>query len=100
MSCAEPILATGIAIAADHLVLGQLWHRELSPLPARDPSTFPRAGDCYGDEAEGVTQELVDMHDGWVVLTATLAPHAGGPPLHVHDGFAETFTPVRGALHV
>lgn len=100
MFVAEPVVATASAIVAAYLVLGQLWHRVLSPLPAPDPSTFPRAGDRYGSKAEGVIQEIVDVQDGWVVLTATLAPHADGPPLHMHDGFAETFAPVRGELHV
>lgn len=100
MSVAEPILTAASAAAAAYLVLGQLWHRVLAPLPAPDPSTFPRIGDRYSSNAERVTMEIVDVRDGWVAVTATLAPHAEGPPLHVHDGFAETFTPLKGVLHV
>lgn len=100
MSVALPFLTAVGALAVAYLVFGHLWHRVLSPLPAPDPLTFPRAGDRYGSTVEGVTQEIEDVRNGWVVLTVTLAPHAEGPPLHVHDGFAETFSPVRGVLHV
>lgn len=100
MPVALTLLASVAAIAAAYLVLGHLWHRVLAPLPAPDPSTFPQAGDRFGSEAEGVIQEVMAVHDGWVVLTARLAPHADGPPLHVHDDFAETFMPTQGVLHV
>jgi mannose-6-phosphate isomerase-like protein (cupin superfamily) len=93
-------IGAALAAAATSLVLGNLGHRVLAPLPAPDPTTFPRAGDRFGSRAEGVVQEVHAVTDGWIVGTATLAPGAKGPPLHTHDGFAETFTPTRGTLHV
>jgi mannose-6-phosphate isomerase-like protein (cupin superfamily) len=100
MSIALTLAAAAGAAAASYLVLGNLWHRVLAPLPAPDPATFPRAGDRMVSVAEGVVQEVHDVVDGWIVATATLAPGAKGPPAHVHEGFAETFTPATGTLHV
>jgi hypothetical protein len=95
----SPVLLL-IALLVAYLVLGNLWHRVLSPFPAPDPSTFPVVGDRFESVRERVVQEIVDIRDGWVVLRATLAPHAGGPPLHTHKGFHENVMPVEGVLHV
>jgi mannose-6-phosphate isomerase-like protein (cupin superfamily) len=100
MSLASRLGLGAAALAAAYLALGHLWHRVVAPLPAPDPATFPRAGDRFGSRPEGFAQEIHAVRDGWVVGTLTLAPGAKGPPLHVHDGFAETFTPTRGTLHV
>lgn len=83
-----------------YLLVGNLWHRVLSPLPTPDPSTYPRAGDRFVSEAEGVVQEVHRVENGMIYATAWLAPGAEGPPAHIHDGFAETFSPLEGELHV
>ena len=88
------------ALAVTYLAVGHLAHRVLAPLPAPDPATYPRAGDRFGSRAEGFAQEIHAVAGGWVTGSLTIAPGAGGPPLHVHRGFAETFTPTRGTLHV
>ena len=95
MSIALTLAAAAGAAAASYLVLGNLWHRVLAPLPAPDPATFPRAGDRMVSVAEGVVQEVRAVVDGWIVATSTLAPGAKGPPAHVHERFAETFTPAE-----
>lgn len=100
MSLALIIAAAAGAAAATYVVVGNLWHRVLAPLPAPDPSTFPRAGDRFVSRAEGVVQEVHGIVDGWIVGRATLAPGAKGPPAHTHDGFTERFSPTRGTLTV
>lgn len=92
-------LLAGACFAA-YLVLGNLWHRVLAPLPPPDPATFPRAGDRFGSAAEGVVQEVLDVRDGWVVGRSRVAPGAAGPPMHVHKRFPETFSPERGTLRL
>jgi mannose-6-phosphate isomerase-like protein (cupin superfamily) len=100
MSILATLVLGPAALVAAYVVIGNLWHRVLAPLPAPDPSTFPRAGDRFGCRAEGVRQEITDVRDGWVYGTAVLEAGAAGPPLHVHDTFEETFTAQRGVLHM
>jgi quercetin dioxygenase-like cupin family protein len=100
MSVASTILVTLAALTAAYLLVGNLWHRVLSPLPPPDPRTFPRAGDRFVSRAENVEAEVLAIEDGWVVLRSVLGAHAAGPPLHTHVGFDEYITPVEGVLHV
>jgi mannose-6-phosphate isomerase-like protein (cupin superfamily) len=95
------MVAIGAASAAAvYLVVGNLWHRVLSPLPAPDPATFPRAGDRFGSAAEGLEQAIDRIEGGMVFATVVLAPGAAGPPMHTHDGFSETYTVQEGTLSV
>ncbi len=89
-----------LSVIVAYLILGNLWHHVLSPLPAPDPRTFPIAGDRLVSTTEGVEMEIVDVRDGLASVRAVLAPNAGGPPLHTHAGFDETFAPTEGVLHV
>ncbi|MES2521630.1 MAG: cupin domain-containing protein [Gemmatimonadota bacterium] len=90
-------IATGVAV---YLIVGNCWHHVLQPLPPPDPATFPVAGDVFGSNTEGVVQEITGVRNGWVTMNSTIAPGAKGPPMHVHRGFAETFAPTQGVLHV
>jgi uncharacterized RmlC-like cupin family protein len=93
------LLAAGLVVVG-YLALGNLWHRVLSPLPAPDPATYPVAGDRLVCASEGVEMHILDVRNGMVSLRAVLGPNAGGPPMHRHAGFDETFAPVKGVLHV
>lgn len=89
------------ALALTWTGLGQLAHRVLFPLPPPDPATFPVPGDRFGSTAEGVQQQVTALDaDGWVHMRLTLAPGAEGPPLHVHDTFAENFVVEAGTLSI
>jgi quercetin dioxygenase-like cupin family protein len=94
--------AVAIGGAALAVVVGvaNLLHRVVFPAAPPDPATFPREGDVFRSVAEGVTQEVVGVRNGWVLLRSRVAPGAQGPPMHVHRSFAETFTVAAGTLHV
>ena len=82
------------------VVLANLLHRVgLRPEPP-DPSTYPRAGDVLASKAEGVTLEVLDVEDGWLVLRARIQPGAPGPPMHYHQTFEEEFTVESGTLYL
>lgn len=100
LNSAMQVMAVLAVLVLGYLVIGNLWHRVLAPLPAPDPATFPRAGDRFGSVAEGVSQEVHRVADGMVYGTAMLEPGAAGPPMHTHDGFAETFVVQHGMLGV
>ena len=82
------------------VAVANLFHRVVFPIDPPDPATYPRAGDIFGSVAEGITQQVVTVRDGWVVLRSQVAPRAPGPPMHFHRSFAEVFTVESGRLHV
>ena len=59
---------------------------------------YPRVGQVIHSGAEGFTSRIIktDRNNAWLELT--LAPHAPGPPPHVHTTFAEDFIVARGVL--
>lgn len=75
-----------------------LLHRVVVPARRPDPATYPRAGDTFGSKTEGFTQHVVAVRDGWLILRSRIAPHAPGPPTHVHGSFAEHFSVESGTL--
>lgn len=95
------MLGAGVVLGLVVLVgLGNLLHRVVFPAAPPDPATFPRVGDTFGSVAEGFTQHVVAVRDGWLGLRTQIAPYAPGPPMHFHTGFAETFTVESGTLHI
>jgi mannose-6-phosphate isomerase-like protein (cupin superfamily) len=84
---------TAVVVGAANLL-----HRVVFPAPPPNPATFPRTGDSFGSAAEGVTQDVVDVRDGWLVLRSRVRAHAEGPPRHVHPSFAEPFTVASGSI--
>lgn len=61
-------------------------------------SLYPSVGQIIFSKSEGFTQQIIktDRNDAWVELR--IAPHAPGPPAHVHRTFAERFFVVKGTL--
>lgn len=94
------VLLAFVALLAAYLLLGNFWHRVLSPFPAPDPESFPRAGDRFFCRTEGVVMDVHRVENGMAYGQAVLEPGAAGPPMHTHAGFPETFTPIDGVLHV
>ena len=94
------VLALVGGLIVVYLILGNLLHRVVFPLPAPDPDTFPRAGDRFESRVEGVTQRITSVEDGLAHGELTLAAGAKGPPMHYHDGFDEVFTVTEGTLHL
>ncbi len=86
--------------AAVYLIVGNLLHRYVFPLPAPDPATYPRAGDVMESRVEGFRMQVLAVEDGWIHGELVLAPGAAGPPVHYHEGFAEEFSVTQGTLHI
>ena len=82
------------------VVLANVLHRVVLPPEPADPSTYPRAGDVFASKAEGVTLEVLDVEDGWLVLRARIQPGAPGPPMHYHQTFEEAFRVQSGTLYM
>jgi len=91
------LLTAAIAL---YLVVSNVLHRQIFPLPAPDPATWPQVGDVLRSDMEGFTQRIHAIEDGWIVSELIIEPGAEGPPLHYHREFAEEFTVVSGTLHV
>lgn len=100
MTISSVVAMTITGVVTAYLILGNLWHRVWSPFPRPHPDSFPRAGDRFGSVAEGVQQEVHRVEGGMIYGRAILEPGAAGPPMHTHDGFPETFSPLEGKLHV
>lgn len=95
------VIAVRIAgLFAAAVVTANLLHRVVMPAAPPDPDTFPRGGDTFGSAVEGFTQHVVGVQDGWLELRTHIAPRAPGPPLHVHESFAETFRVESGTVHI
>jgi mannose-6-phosphate isomerase-like protein (cupin superfamily) len=52
----------------------------------------------FSGKQEGFSHSVTKVHNGWVWLRSELAPHAPGPPEHIHESFDETFRVEKGTL--
>ena len=89
------ILSIPAALLTGYLLIGNLFHRVIFPMPAPDPATYPKVGDVFGSGSE-----VLKIEDDWVYLRLVMGPHAKGPAKHVHEGFGEHFTVKEGTLTV
>jgi len=99
----NPVRALGIGFAAlaGALLAGQLLHRVVLPLDPPTGHAGFAVGDTFGSSAEGFHQEVLGLEAGdRLRMRLTLEPGAAGPPLHVHDGFVETFVVQQGELSI
>ena len=87
------ILSIPVGLLAGYLLIGNLLHRAIFPLPAPDPATYPKVGDVFGNGSE-----VLRIEDGWVYLRLVMPPQAKGPAKHVHMGFGEHFAVKEGTL--
>ena len=74
-----------------YLGLGYLLHLVIFPEKIPEVSTYFQPGDVFKSDVEGLTQTVIKQEKGYVWCNLEFAPHAAGPPLHVHFGFDETF---------
>jgi mannose-6-phosphate isomerase-like protein (cupin superfamily) len=70
------------------------------PEPPAPEFLYPAVGQVINSIAEGFTSLVIKTEDKYVWLETRLAPHAPGPPPHVHRKFAENFYVARGTLSV
>jgi mannose-6-phosphate isomerase-like protein (cupin superfamily) len=68
------------------------------PEPNAPESYYPGVGEVLQSRAEGFTQKIIKADGDGIWVELILAPHAPGPPAHVHTRFAETFVVVQGDL--
>jgi len=68
------------------------------PEPKAPESYYPGVGQVLESRAEGFTQRIIKADASHIWLELIIAPHAPGPPAHVHTTFAETFAVVQGDL--
>ena len=68
------------------------------PEPRAPESYYPGVGEVLQSRAEGFTQKIIKADGNHIWLELIIAPHAPGPPAHVHTTFAETFAVVQGDL--
>jgi quercetin dioxygenase-like cupin family protein len=55
-------------------------------------------GQTFTSEAEGVTQTVIRQEGNRVYSELTFAPHAAGPPEHLHRTLDESLSVVKGTL--
>lgn len=70
------------------------------PEPKVPDSYYPGVGEVLQSRAEGFTQKVIKVDSNYIWIELNLAPHAPGPPVHVHTTFAETFAVVQGDFSV
>ena len=87
------ILSIPAGLLTVYLLVGNLFHRVVFPMPAPDPATYPKVGDVFGSGSD-----VLRIEDGWVYLRLVMEPRAKGPPPHVHQGFGEYFAVKEGTL--
>jgi hypothetical protein len=83
-----------------YLAAGIVVSSIILPGPSIDHANYFRVGDRLVSRVEGFDQTVLGVYDGWLHTRLEIAPHAGGPPEHFHEGFAESFTVKSGTLSV
>lgn len=80
------LIAIGLCLG-----LGYFLHLVVFPEKIPDISSYFKPGDVFESEMEGFSQTVVRQEDGMVYCKLELAPHAPGPPMHIHTSFDELF---------
>ena len=70
----------------------------LRPEPHAPDSYYPKVGQFIHSRSEGFSSRIIRIDGDYTWLELTLAPHAPGPPPHVHTTFAEHFVVAKGML--
>jgi mannose-6-phosphate isomerase-like protein (cupin superfamily) len=70
----------------------------IHPEPAPPDSYLPAAGQVLRSRNEGFTSRVLKTEGDLAWLELTLAPHAPGPPPHLHLHFPEDFAVAKGTL--
>ncbi|MBK8342588.1 MAG: cupin domain-containing protein [Bacteroidetes bacterium] len=71
----------------------------LFPLKKPELNNYFKAGQTYTSTGEGITQKILRQEGNKVFCELTLAPHAAGPPEHMHEHMHETISVVSGTLN-
>ncbi len=77
-------IVTGMLITLfGYLVIGNLFHHAIFPLPAPDPATYPRVGDILVSRAEGFVQTVTGVDGEWLIGELVIEPNAPSTPVTV-----------------
>ena len=68
------------------------------PEPQAPDALYPTVGQAIHSNSEGFTSRIIKVDGERIWVELTLAPHAAGPPPHVHRTFAEDFYVAKGNL--
>jgi quercetin dioxygenase-like cupin family protein len=82
------------------VVLVPVIYNWLFPLKPPVLEGYFTPGMTFTSEAEGVTQKVLKQENGLVLTEVVFAPHAVGPPEHLHIGFDESGTVKKGILTI
>ena len=89
-----------LIIVTIYLVAGNLLHLVIFPEKKPAVTGYFQPGDQFYSKAEGFRQTVVKQEDGFVHGHLEVEPFAPGPPMHIHEGFDETFAIENGELSV
>lgn len=88
-----------IGIAAVYLIVG-IAVNSIFPEKQPDLNGYFKPGDRLYSRFEGFDQTVLAVDGDWLQTRLVVAPNAGGPPEHLHEHFAETFTVRSGTLSI
>lgn len=80
------------------LVLLPVFYNLLFPFKRPNMENYFSPGQTFISEAEGITQTVIRQDGNKVYCELSFAPHAIGPPEHLHMSFDECATVVKGTL--
>ena len=83
-----------------YLVAGNLLHLVIIPEKKPEVATYFKPGHQFYSKAEGFKQTVIKQENGFVYGHLEVEPFAPGPPMHIHEGFDETFEIENGELSV
>ncbi len=89
-----------IILIVGYLAIGYFLHAVVFPVHKPDIRNYFKPGQVFTSEAEGFSQTVEKQEDGFVHCFLEIAPHASGPPIHIHTDFDELFEIENGMLSI
>src|SRR6478735_3773703 len=89
-----------LIVIGTYLVVGYLLHSVIFPEKKPAIAGYFKPGQVFISTKENVRQTIVKQEHGIVYCKAEIGPFAGGPPVHIHTEFDETFEVENGELSV
>ncbi|RPA66972.1 cupin domain-containing protein [Cyclobacteriaceae bacterium YHN15] len=96
----KKMILYSMALIAAYITIGYFLHLVVFPENIPEISGYFEPGQVLNSEAEGFRQTVVKQEYGLVSCSLEIAPHASGPPSHVHTDFDEIFEVENGMLSI
>jgi quercetin dioxygenase-like cupin family protein len=87
-----------IGFVLAYVFIGALLDKIIFPEAEPTPDYYPREGQVFVSRSEGFRQTVLKRENGFAWLELVLAPHAPGPPEHIHTSLPENFIVTEGTL--